>query len=108
MSHNPAFFAERRQHRLTNGNAGIFGGVVLIDMQIANRLYGQINQRVPRQLLEHMIEKADPCRNIILARAVEIDRNIDRCFMGLAADITCAHGGAIRSLAVLASIAGLN
>jgi hypothetical protein len=37
----PALVAQRLGQRLANGDAGVFGGVVLVDMQVAHRLHGQ-------------------------------------------------------------------
>jgi hypothetical protein len=70
----------------------ILGRVMLIDMQIAIHLQRDVDQRVSRQLLDHMIEEADPGRDIIDTRPIEVDGDIDRGFRGLAADGGCAHG----------------
>jgi uncharacterized protein len=61
-------------------------------MQVADRLYVKINQRVTRQLLEHMVKKADPRAYFIYSTAVEIDFDINRRFVRLAADSPGAHG----------------
>ena len=57
-----------------------------IDVQIARRAHPQVDQAVPRQLLEHMIEKADSGLDIVIACAVEIDRHRNVCFAGLPRD----------------------
>ncbi len=48
IARNPALIAQRLQHRLANRDAGVFGGVMLVDMQVANRLDLQVDQRMPR------------------------------------------------------------
>ena len=92
ITRDPAFIAERLQNRFADRNAGVFGGVMLVDMQVANRLHLQIDERMPRQLLKHMVEKANAGRNLVHAAAVEIDFDIDRRFVGLAADRPGTHG----------------
>jgi hypothetical protein len=59
IARDAALIAKRRQDSLANGNAGIFGGVMLINMKIADRCDIQVNQRMARYLFEHMIEKAN-------------------------------------------------
>ena len=44
-----------------------------------------------RDLLDHMIEEADPGRDRIKPAAVEIDRDLDRRFGGVAADRGGTH-----------------
>ena len=73
-----ALVAQRLGHRLADRDAGILGGVVLVDMEIADRLHVEVDQRVARQLFEHVIEEADAGRDVIDAGAVEIDGDVDR------------------------------
>ena len=88
----PALLAERLKQSLANRNPGVFGRVVLINVEVANRLHSEINERMARQLFEHMIEKADPGRDVIDPRPVEVERDIDRGFAGFARDGASAHG----------------
>ena len=83
--------AQRLGHRLADGDAGILGGVVEVDMQIALRLHLEIDQAVARELLQHMVEKADAGRDLGTARAVEIDRDADLGFLGLALTLRAAR-----------------
>jgi uncharacterized protein len=91
VPHNAALLAERLQNGFPNGDARVFGGVVLINVQIAHRLDRKINQRMARQLFEHVIKEPDAGRDRILSRAIEIDLDIDRRFVRLAVDRACAH-----------------
>ena len=50
---------KRLGHRLADGDAAVLGGVVGIDVQIAFGLDVEIDQRMARQLLEHVVEEAD-------------------------------------------------
>ena len=92
IARNPALIAQRLQNRLANRDSGVFGGVMLVDMQVADGLHLQVDQRMARQLFEHMIKKADAGRNLINAGAVKIDFDINRRFVCLAADSPGAHG----------------
>jgi hypothetical protein len=56
----------------------IFDRVVFIDVNVALRLNGQIEEAVPRQQLQHMIEKPDPGVDLSLSSAVNrpFDANV--------------------------------
>ena len=83
--------AERLLHRLAERDADIFGGVVIIDMQVALRLHSDVHARMPRQEIEHVVEKADAGFDFGYAGAVEIDRDVDIGFLGGAFDRAFAH-----------------
>ena len=83
--------AERLFERLTERDADILGGVVVIDVQVALGLHGDVDARVPRQEVEHVIEEADPGRDRRRAGAVEIDGDLDVGFLGLALHRALAH-----------------
>ena len=87
----PAMSPKGLADRLTESDAGILDGVMLIDMKIARRADFDIDQRMPGELLQHMVEKADAGRDFGEARAVEIDADRDLGFLGLARDGAFAH-----------------
>ena len=58
---------------LTYRDAGVFDGVVVIDMQIALGAHGDVHQRMAGQLFQHMVEKAHAGFNVIDAGAVQIN-----------------------------------
>ena len=70
----------------------IFGRVMLIDMQISLRPQLQVDVRVASEEIEHVIQKADAGRNRRRSSPVEVDRNLDIRFVGLALDRCGAHG----------------
>ena len=70
IARNALFIAQRLQHSLANGNARIFSGVVLVDMQIADCFDLQVNQRMARELLQHMVQKANARRDLVKPRAI--------------------------------------
>jgi hypothetical protein len=57
-----------------------------IDVQVALGFQRNVDQRVACELLQHVIEKADAGRDLIRARAVEIDGRLDLGLLGGAID----------------------
>lgn len=53
------FVANRLADRLTNADTSVFDGVMLIDMQIAGNVDVEIKTTMPREELQHVIEKPD-------------------------------------------------
>src|SRR3546814_17029782 len=64
---------------------------MLIDMQVAHRLDLYVDEGMAGKLLQHMVKKTDAGRNLIFARAVEVEFDIDRRFRRLAMNISAAH-----------------
>jgi hypothetical protein len=75
--------AQRLAYGLPQRDAGVFNGMVLIYMQIALRGDLQIDETVPRDLIEHVIEEADSGRNIGFTGPVEVHLDADIGFLGL-------------------------
>ena len=84
--------AERLADRLAERDADVFRRVVEVDMRVALGAHGQVDQRMARELLQHMVEEADPGRHVVAAGAVEIDGDGDFRLGGVAGDFRCAHG----------------
>src|SRR3546814_7266668 len=57
--------AQRLCHRLANGDAGVLGRVMLIDMQVAQRLDLYVDEGMAGKLLQNMVKKTDAGRNFI-------------------------------------------
>ena len=72
----------------------------MIDVQVTLGLDGQINPRMARQEIKHMVEKADAGRDGRRALAVEIDRDLDVGFLGGALDGGLAHARVLKSPAL--------
>ena len=79
--------AQRLQHSLAQCNAGVFHAVMGINVQIALHLDIQIDERVPGQKMEHVIEEPDAGGDVSLAGAIEVDADADLRFVGLAVDL---------------------
>lgn len=76
---------------LADDDAGVLDRVVEVDMGITLAAYFQVDQRVARQAVQHVIEKADSRLNVGLAGAIEVNRNRDIGFLCAAGDV-CGAG----------------
>ena len=74
----PRRVAERGGDRLAERDAEIFDGVMLIDVEVACRVDGQVERAVAREQLQHVIEETDAGADLVLALAVEVDLHRDR------------------------------
>jgi hypothetical protein len=83
---DPPLVAQGLLDSLAEADADVFDRVMLIDMQIAIGLDGQIDQCMPREQLEHVIEKAYAGGDVRLAGAIEIQFEPDISLFGLALD----------------------
>src|SRR5579885_2587296 len=82
---------ERLPDRLAERDAHVLGGVMMIDVEVALGLDRDVNARMPRQQVEHMVEEADAGGNARPAGAVEIDGDLDRGLLGVALDGGLSH-----------------
>ncbi len=92
VAHDAAALAERLGDGLADDIAGILGGVVEVDVEIAFGAQGDIDQAMARELLEHVVEEADPGGDVIGTGPVEIDGAFDAGLLGLAFDAGLAPG----------------
>lgn len=83
--------AERLLDRLAKRDAGVFGGMVIINVQVANRLDREVDAGMAGEEIEHMVEKADAGRDIGHAGTIEVHGDLDVGFLGLALDRRGAH-----------------
>jgi hypothetical protein len=65
---------------------------MIVDMAIALGPNFHVDQGMTRQLIEHMIEKADAGCNIGKARPIEVEPDFGARFFGLTYDCALAHG----------------
>ncbi len=91
VARDPAHIAERLFDRLADHDADVFGRVVLVDVEIALGLDLHIDPRMAGEQIQHVIEKADAGRNLVLALAIEIDLHRDLGFLGFAGDFAGTH-----------------
>src|SRR5215213_6663 len=60
IARDALFIAKRLQDGLTQRNPGILGRMMLVHMQVAGYLHGQVEETVSGKQFEHMVEEADP------------------------------------------------
>src|SRR4051812_17018459 len=70
---DPAPIAQGFRDRFSERDAEVFDGMVLIDVEIALRVDGQIEAAVPREQLEHVVQKPDTGPDLVLTAAIERD-----------------------------------
>ena len=70
--------AQRLLDRLADDDGGVFGGVVVVHMQVARGPHLEVDHGMARKAAQHVIEEADAGVDIGLAGTVQIegDRNI--------------------------------
>jgi hypothetical protein len=76
--------------------------VVLVDVQVALRLDGDVDARMAGKQVQHVIEEPDPGRNLRPALPVKVDLHLDVGLLGLPLHGACAHsqsfGKSLKSL----------
>jgi hypothetical protein len=67
--------------------------VVVVDVDVAAGVYGQVNHGVAGEEFEHVVEKAHAGADLGVAPAVEVEAQADVGLVGLANDLggTVAH-----------------
>src|SRR5262245_55195209 len=83
--------AERRRHRFAQRDPEILDRMVLIDVEIALRLDGQIESAMPGDEIEHVIEEANAGGHLIPSTAVELQPDRDVGFLRLTMDYAAPH-----------------
>ena len=87
----PALVAERLGDRLAERDAAILHRVVLVDMQVARHLDGEVEEAVAGEELEHMVEEADTRLDVGLSRSVEAHAHRNVRLGRAALNLTGAH-----------------
>jgi hypothetical protein len=64
---------------------------MLVDVEITRGVDVEIEAAVPRDELEHVIEKSDSGRDSITPTPVELETERDRRFLGLPIDYAAPH-----------------
>ncbi len=93
VTRQPFFIANRFGQRLTERNAHVLNGMVGIDMQITARIDLQVDQAMPGNLIEHVIEESYARRQLGLARAFQVELDADLGFQRCAMYVGSARLG---------------
>src|SRR4030095_12230576 len=83
--------AERLAHRLSERDSDVLHGVVGIDVEVACRCYGNVEEPVACELVQHVIEKRHAGGDFGTTCAVEVHGERDLRFARIALDFRCAR-----------------
>lgn len=103
IAHNTGPVPERLANSLAKHDTAVLGRVVKIDVKIAPGFQIDIDEPVARNLDQHMIEKADPGRDLVPPRPVQINGCGDTCLTRLPFDARSSGQTRILFLAPLAA-----
>src|SRR6266566_4402996 len=78
--------------RLTQRERAVFGGVVVVDLEVSFARERQVESGVVAQRIEQMVEEAEACLHVGLPRTLEGERDRDRCLARGAGDGCGARG----------------
>ena len=91
IARDALFIAKRLGDSLAERDPGVLCRMMLVHMQVAGHLHGEVEETVSGEQFEHMVEEADPRGDLGLAGAVEGDRHGDIGLGGATADARGAH-----------------
>ena len=72
ITFDTSLIAQGFRKTLTQGQSGIFDGVMFIHLQIALHTDGQVEATMLADLLQHVVEEAQAGRNVTLAASVQV------------------------------------
>ena len=81
---DPRLVRQGHAESLTEADAEIFDGMVIVDVGIALAAHGQVEEAVPRHLGEHVIDEGDSGLDLALAAAVENEAEVEVGLGGIA------------------------
>ena len=85
--------AQRLAQGLTEGERGVLDRVVSVDLEVALGPYGQVEQAVLADLLQHVVEERHAGVDVGVALTVEVDLDEDVRLLGLTLDLRrTTHG----------------
>ena len=87
----PPAVAESGRDRLPERNTHIFDRVMLIDVEISRGIDGEIETAVSGDQFQHVIEKPDPCADLVASPPVERELQDDRRLGRLPSDHCASH-----------------
>ena len=83
VAHDALFIAQRFRKRLTESDADVLHGMVIVHLNVALTFYRQIELTVKGQQLQHVVEKPHAGVDVRLARAVQVQFQGDLGFFGV-------------------------
>src|SRR3546814_14779759 len=92
IARDAAFVAERPGDRFAERERRILDRMVLVDVKVALHAHRDVDQRMARQLLDHLVEEADAGGPRIIPRALSLDGKRAIPFLGRKLDGGVSHG----------------
>ena len=89
----PLRVAQRLAERLAQADAHVLDGVVGIDLDVARGVDLEVEEPVLRDRLQHVVEERHRRGDPALARAVDVEGELDRGLVGLALDLRSSRHG---------------
>ena len=99
VAHDSALVAERLREGLSQYDADIFRGVVVVYFRVAVAGQGQVEIAVAREQFQHVIQKSATCLDVAFSGAVQIQRQRDLRLSGVPRDIRSSHLHALQQFA---------
>jgi predicted ribosomally synthesized peptide with nif11-like leader len=84
---------QRLRQGLTDGDAHIFIGVVIVDVGVTHRIHLQIDQPMAADLVKHVIEKRHAGVRLAATGAIEVELHAHIGFTSDAVDLAATHVG---------------
>jgi hypothetical protein len=79
------------REEVTQDDADVFDRMMLVNVEIAMSRKGEIEGAVLGEKLQHMVEEADASRDLVTARAINVERSRDLRFLGIPLDNCFSH-----------------
>src|ERR1019366_6013600 len=83
--------AQRFGEQLAEHDADVFHGVVLVHVEIALGLQGEVEAAVLGEQLQHVVEEANAGRDVIASAALDVQGAGDACLFGVALNGGASH-----------------
>ena len=93
ISLDASLVAQRLEQAFAQGNARVLDGVVLVHVEVALGVDGEVHHAVLAYLLQHVVEEAESGRDVAFAASVEVHLDVDVGFLGGALHLGDAVAG---------------
>src|SRR5574344_1122839 len=103
VSFYTALVAQCLQYTVAQGDGCVFYRMVLVHLQVALRVYGQVHHPVFAYLFEHVVEKSQSGCDVTLSGTVQIDFHIDGRQHNIDFILAVGGGSAIDSAKAIAA-----
>ena len=82
VAFDASLVAQGLQKAFSQGDTRVLDGVMLIDIKVALGVDGEVHHAMLADLFQHMVEEAQTCGYVTLARAVKVHADVDVGLLG--------------------------